>query len=211
MKYKLLIFDLDGTLVDTREDLAAAVNEMRSFYEKPQLPLKEVVSYVGDGARKLVERSLRGEDIDVDQALEVMLSAYKRKICVFSRIYDGCKDFIKKAKAEGVELAVLTNKPQVMTDLIMKELELTKYFSLILGPEGAGCHKPDFLGITKCLEHHHLNRSDALMVGDHHTDLAVAKNARIDAAFYTAGMGNDGGVEHKYSFDSYEQLDQLLF
>ena len=84
MKYKLLIFDLDGTLVDSREDLAAAVNEMRRFYELPSLPLSQVISYVGDGAVKLVERSIDGHDIEITKAVELMLAAYKRKICIFT-------------------------------------------------------------------------------------------------------------------------------
>ena len=107
MKYKLLVFDLDGTLVDTREDLAAAVNEMRRHFELPTLPLNQIVSYVGDGAQKLVERSLQGFNIDVDQALAIMLSAYKQNICVFSKLYEGCREFVKEMKKNDIKMAVL--------------------------------------------------------------------------------------------------------
>jgi|UPI000698B9CE phosphoglycolate phosphatase len=210
MKYKLLIFDLDGTLVDTREDLAAAVNEMRRFYELPSLPLSQVISYVGDGAVKLVERSIDGHDIEITKAVELMLAAYKRKICIFSRVYDDCRGLLKFMKTQGVKMSVLTNKPQAMTDIILKELELDHYFTPILGPEGAGCHKPDPGGIYKCLELNHVSAEDALMVGDHHTDLRVAQNAGVDNAFFTAGMGNDGGLKPTIIFDDYLSLKSLL-
>jgi len=210
MKYKLLVFDLDGTLIDTREDLAAAVNEMRSYYELPSLPLQEVVSYVGDGARKLVERSLQGCDVDLDQALERMLSAYRQNICVFSKVFEGCRDFIQNMRRQGVKMAVLTNKPQLMTDMILKELELYHYFNPVFGPEGAGCHKPDPAGLLKCLELNNCSKSESLMIGDHHTDLRVAQNAGVAKAFYTGGMGRADGVQAEITFNSYEELTGLV-
>jgi phosphoglycolate phosphatase len=210
MKYKLLIFDLDGTLVDTREDLAAAVNEMRLFYALPELALEQVISYVGDGAQKLVERSLKDTGIDVQQALELMLASYKKNICVFSQVYEGCCDFLTRLKSQNIPMAVLTNKPQEMTDIILKDLELDHYFNPILGPEGAGCHKPETDGIKKCLEMYKLEKQEVLMIGDHHTDLQVAENASVDNAFFTGGMGNNGGLTPTITFDSYESLSSIL-
>ncbi|WDE97815.1 HAD-IA family hydrolase [Lentisphaera profundi] len=210
MKYKLLIFDLDGTLVDTRKDLAAAVNEMRRSYGLPILPLEIIVSYVGDGAQKLVERSLQGENVDPVEALKLMLDFYKKNICVFSHLYEGCRDFLKLMKSKGIAMAVLTNKPQAMTDIILKELDLDQYFNPILGPEGAGCHKPEPGGVYKCLEIHQIEAAQALMVGDHHTDLRVAQNAKIDNAFFTSGMGNKDGVIPTFVFDDYSSLEDKL-
>ncbi|MDD7984545.1 HAD-IA family hydrolase [Lentisphaera marina] len=210
MKYKLLIFDLDGTLIDTREDLAAAVNEMRRSYNLPTLPLEKVVSYVGDGAQKLVERSLQGHELDLDEALETMLAAYKKNICVFSELYRDCHEFLTLMKSQGIAMAVLTNKPQAMTDVILKELDLDHFFDPILGPEGAGCHKPEPGGVFKCLEINMVQANETLMIGDHHTDLRVAQNASVDNAFFTRGMGNDGGIKPTITFDTYKSLEAIL-
>lgn len=210
MKYKLLVFDLDGTLVDTREDLAAAVNEMRKHYQLPILPQKEVVSYVGDGARKLVERSLKGENIDTDQALKVMLSSYEENICVFSKIYEGCLAFLNDMKNSDVQMAVLTNKPQSLTNIILEELKLTQYFNPIFGPEGAACHKPEPGGLLQCVEINNCTSTETLMIGDHHTDLRVAQNAGIDKAFFTGGMGHDDEIVPEITFNSYQELANKL-
>lgn len=206
MKYDLLVFDLDGTLADTRGDLANAVNVMRRHYNLEELSLETIVSYVGDGARKLVERSIADTELDLAEALEVMLDAYRKDICVDTVLFSGCLEALEAFKSAGLKLAVLTNKPLEMTLDILKLLKIDRYFDPIISPENAGCHKPDTGGMEKCLAENGLTAEKALMIGDHHTDLRVAANAGVDAAFFTGGMGRTDGVASLFSFADYTEL-----
>ena len=142
MKYELIVFDLDGTLADTRGDLANAVNVMRRHFDLDKLSLETIVSYVGDGATKLVERSLADTEIALADGLAVMLEAYRQDICVDTVVYPGCLDFLEALKEQGTKLAVLTNKPLEMTLEIVKLLKIDHLFNPIISPEKAGCHEP---------------------------------------------------------------------
>ena len=210
MKYKLFIFDLDGTLADTRKDLANAVNEMRISFGLPILDLAQVISYVGDGAAKLVERSLTGIDVALQEALGIMLKSYKKKICVETCLYPGCREFLELLQSQNYKLAVLTNKPEEMTHEILQALDIHRFFSLIVSPENAGCHKPETGGMALCLQTSEVLAQNALMVGDHHTDLKVAGKLGVDAAFFEGGMGQDGNEDCEYRFTSYEDLKKQL-
>ena len=210
MKYELIVFDLDGTLADTRGDLANAVNVMRRHFDLVELSLETIVSYVGDGATKLVERSLEDTGIALADGLAVMLEAYRQDICVKTSLYPGCLSFLGSLKEQGVKLAVLTNKPLEMTLEILKLLQIDHLFNPIISPENAACHKPEIGGMLKCLKENNISAEKTLMVGDHHTDLRVAANAGVDSAFFTAGMGRTDGLASAYTFASYEELATQL-
>ena len=210
MKYELIVFDLDGTLADTRGDLANAVNVMRRHFSLEELSLETIVSFVGDGATKLVERSLVDTNIDLADGLAVMLEAYSQDICVDTVLYSGCVSFLERLKEQGIKLAILTNKPLEMTLEITKLLKIDHLFNPIISPENAACHKPETGGMLKCLSENNISADKALMVGDHHTDLRVAANAGVDSAFFTGGMGRTDGLTSAYTFESYADLAQQL-
>lgn len=206
MNPQLLIFDLDGTLVDSRADLAAGINHMRENYGLGPLSLNVVSGYVGNGVRKLVERSLQGTSVDVDEALQINKDYYFSHATVHTTLYDGVAEGVRTLKAAGHRLAVLTNKPSHPSRAILKYFQLDEFLDIIIGGDDLNQLKPKPGGILRCLEICAMEPSDAWMVGDHCTDLAAAENAGIASAFCRYGFGDERGYEPTEYFASFSEL-----
>ena len=206
MKPPLLIFDLDGTLVDSRADLAEGINHMRAHYGLEPLSLETVSGYVGDGVRKLVERSLQGAAVDVDEALAINKAYYFSHSTVHTSLYDGVADGLRMLAETGHRLAVLTNKPGDPSREILRHFGLAELFCRIIGGGDVPHLKPDPAGIFQCLEAVGADRSNAWMAGDHCTDLAVAQNAGIRSAFVRYGFGEERGLKPTAYFASFPEL-----
>ena len=187
MKYKAFIFDLDGTLVDSGPDLANSVNLMRKHYKLAALPIPQIVTYIGNGAAKLVERSLKDTDLCPKDGLKVFLKLYEKNICIKTKFFDGVENFLKELQERNIPAVVLTNKPQAMTDKLMKEMNSAHYFEYIYGPEKFGA-KPDPTGLIECIKLLKLNPEDVMMVGDHTTDLNAATGAGTQSIFCHFGI-----------------------
>ena len=206
MESQLIIFDLDGTLIDSRADLAAAVNHMRAHYNLESLPLERVSSYIGDGVRKLVERSLQGATVDVDEALAINKAYYLSHLTVHTSLYDGVADGIRQIVDAGHQVALLTNKPGDPSREILKHFGLSDYFAATVGGGDGPNLKPEPDGIFQCLEICGVETSNAWMVGDHHTDLAAAQNAGIRSMLVEYGFGHAGGYKPTAHFASFPEL-----
>jgi phosphoglycolate phosphatase len=206
MNPQLLIFDLDGTLVDSRADLAAGINHMREGCGLEPLPLDVVSGYVGNGVRKLVERSLQGTSVDVDAALQMNKEYYFSHATVHTTLYDGVAEGIPALKAAGHSLAVLTNKPSRPSRAILNYFQLDGFLDSIVGGDVSDQLKPEPGGILRCLEACAMEPSEAWMVGDHCTDLAAAENAGISSAFCRYGFGNERGYKPTEYFASFSEL-----
>jgi phosphoglycolate phosphatase len=206
MESQLIIFDLDGTLIDSRADLAASVNHMRSNYGLEPLPLEVVSGYVGDGVRKLVERSLQGAEVDVDEALEINKAYYLSNLTVHTCLYDGVAAGIRQLVEAGHKVALLTNKPGDPSREILKHFGLTDCFTAIVGGGDVPNLKPEPDGVFQCLEISGISASNAWMVGDHHTDLAAAQNSGIRSALVEYGFGHAGTYKPDAQFASFPEL-----
>lgn len=208
MSYKCFVFDLDGTLIDSRGDLAVAVNSMRRHYGLVELSEELIVSFIGNGARKLAERSILHDnaEVDVAEAAATMLAYYKEKICVKTDFYPTVLETIKTLKNKGATTVVLTNKPQESTDLIAENLGFSGLFDLVMGPEEAGALKPNPAGLERCIREFDLDKEDILMIGDHHTDLHAAGAVGIDSCFVTYGFGHVDDAQPKYIIDEMSEL-----
>lgn len=206
MEAQLLVFDLDGTLIDSRADLAAGINHMRSTFGLDSLPLETVSGYVGDGVRKLVERSLQGANVDVDEALRINKEYYGSHLTVHTFLYEGVKEGLRRLVDAGHQLAVLTNKPGEPSRTILHHFEVDQYFDIIIGGGDVARLKPSPDGILQCLETTGLTTARAWMIGDHYTDLAVAHNAGIKSAFVRYGFGEERGLEPDAYFASFPEL-----
>jgi phosphoglycolate phosphatase len=206
MKNLFLIFDLDGTLVDSRRDLAEGINHMRTHFGLSLLDHDVISSYIGDGVRKLVERSLQGNDINVDEALRVNIDYYFSHLTVHTTLYAGVDKGIRQLHQAGHELAVLTNKPGEPSREILQFFGLTDYFSSVVGGGDLNVLKPDPEGILHCRERVGAEASSTWMVGDHHTDLVAAKNAGVKSAFVQYGFGVEQGVKPDAYFASFSEL-----
>jgi phosphoglycolate phosphatase len=209
MNFKAYIFDLDGTVLNTANDLANAVNKMRQSYQLEDLPVKEVLSYLGDGAQKLVERSLQNTGINIQDALTVFLDCYEQGICIETDFYPGLREFLEELKKKDIPAGILTNKPQLMTDKLVEALDIADLFKFTYGPDQFG-KKPDPNGLLKCLEILNTDAKDAVMVGDHHTDMYAANAAGVTNIFVSYGFGSKGESRVDYEIDKGEELFKFL-
>jgi len=210
MKKQLLIFDLDGTLADSRADLTTGINLMREEYDLPPLSMEVVEGYVGDGIRKLVERSLQGADVDVDEALALDKEFYAEHMLDETELYPGVVEGLKKLADAGHELAVLSNKPGYPSRLILSHLDIGYFFFRIIGGGDVPNLKPAPDGILELMKESGVPPENVWMIGDHHTDLEVAHNAGVKSGFVTYGIGHPGEFTANQTWHGFEELVQFF-
>ncbi len=192
MMKPLLIWDLDGTLVDSRRDLAEAGNAARAYLGLPPLPIETVSSYVGDGLMKLIERLT--PDTPTPARLEARAAferAYQDTCTVHTRPFPGIPETLEKLQALGWTQAVATNKGLAFSLRILAGLRLTRFFDDVQG--GDGPKKPDptqLLTISRLL---HGDLSKSWMIGDHHTDIRAGRAAGTRTLLVRWGMGHPDG------------------
>ena len=181
---KLVIFDLDGTLIDSRLDLVHSVNAALRHIERPELPDDVIASYVGDGAPILIQRALGGEAVDeslIRKGLEFFLSYYREHKLDHTTVYPGVPDALTAIQnsANGVprKLAVLSNKPVNPSRAIVEALGLGRFFSQIYGGNSFATKKPDPEGARKLLEESGVSPEQAAIIGDSHVDVRTGRNA----------------------------------
>ena len=203
---ELILFDFDGTLIDSVPDLVSAINEMQTALRREHFEEDVVRSWVGNGAQTLVKRALSGsvnidESIDTaffEKALEIFLRAYKEHACVKTRTYPNVHTTLQKLKERGYKMAIVTNKPHTFVAPILKGLELEEYFSLYLGGDSLEKKKPHpepLLHICRKLGVDVLN---AVMVGDSKNDILAANAANMQsiAVSYGYNYGEDISLHH---------------
>ena len=179
---KLVVFDLDGTLIDSEYDLAASVNAMLRQYGRNDLPLEVIKTYIGDGAPMLVRRAL-GDPQDesfLQEALLFFLSYYREHKLDSTYAYDGIPrvlDQISHHNGDARKLAILTNKPVRPARDIMAGLRLAQYFFVIYGGNSFETKKPDPLGVRTIMQEAGATAQESVMVGDSEVDILTARNA----------------------------------
>lgn len=187
---RLLIFDLDGTLIDSKLDLAHSVNAARAYLEMPPLEHTLIYTYVGNGAPMLIRRAL-GPDAsqaDVDRALDFFIRYYAQHCLDFTALYPGVREALDRLRAAQMHMAVLTNKPVRISNQIVKGLGLEEHFFSIYGGNSFEQKKPDPIGIDTLLGECGLPRESAVMVGDSAVDIRTARNANVQACGVTYGF-----------------------
>lgn len=197
---RVLIFDLDGTLIDSKLDLALSVNAMLEHMGRAPLSHDKVFSFVGNGAPVLVRRSLNegaasGEitDADVDRGLSYFLSYYRDHMLDNTVAYPGVREGLDLLG--GRAMAVLTNKPVKFSQAILKGLGLARYFRFVYGGNSFDRKKPDPMGVQILLRDLDSPVEAAMMVGDSEIDVRTARNAGIWACGVTYGLGT-AGLKH---------------
>jgi phosphoglycolate phosphatase len=183
---KLVIFDLDGTLIDSRLDLVHSVNAALRHIGRPELPDDVIASYVGDGAPILIQRALGGEQVDeaiVRQGLQFFLSYYREHKLDHTTVYTGVQEALGNIQlgSNGTrrQLAVLSNKPVGPSRAIVEALGLGPFFAQIYGGNSFATKKPDPEGAYKLLEETGVRPEEAAIVGDSHVDVETGQNAGL--------------------------------
>jgi phosphoglycolate phosphatase len=186
----LLIFDLDGTLVDSRLDLANAVNATRVHMGMEPLANERVYTYVGNGAPVLIRRALgeQATEPQVQEALEYFLEFYREHDLDYTVLYPGVKESLDRLHDAGKRMAVLTNKPVAMSKAIVEGLGTGRYFFRVYGGNSFEFKKPDPIGIRTLMEECHLGREATLMIGDSSVDVHTARNAGVRCCGVTYGF-----------------------
>jgi len=190
----LLVFDLDGTLVDSARDLASATNAAlaRVAPGRPDIPLDVVRSFVGEGARLLVERSLRhaGLDLSPDDVLPVFFECYGEHLLDTTALYPGMVEALDALS--GRTLAVLTNKPGPFSRRILEGLGVAGRFARIWGAGDVPERKPDPVGLLRLIEELGESRETTWMIGDSAVDARTARAAGVRMAGVTWGLDSEG-------------------
>ena len=212
---RLVVFDLDGTLVDSRTDLANATNALLEELGGAALPDARVVEMVGEGAAVLVRRALTASGLDPAHpgALERFLVLYERRLLDHTRPYEGMTDSLEQLFAQ-IPLAVLTNKPAQATMRILDGLGMSRFFRVVIGGDSAFQRKPDPAGLLHIASGAGVSPADTLMVGDSPIDLQTARRAgtRICLARYGFGYRDvESGLRGDEQFiDRPVELTRLL-
>lgn len=183
MSLDLLIFDLDGTLIDSKLDLAYAVNATRAHMGMGPLNLDLVSTYVGDGAPVLIRRALGPDAADaaVQEGLEYFLEYYREHKLDHTRLYPGVRESLDRLRAAGKRLAILTNKPEAVSRSILEGLGLGGYFFQVYGGNSLAFKKPHPIGVEKLMAEAGADRAATLMAGDSSVDIQTARNAGVQA------------------------------
>jgi phosphoglycolate phosphatase len=183
---RLVIFDLDGTLIDSRLDLVHSVNAALRHIGRPELPDEVIASYVGDGAPILIQRALGAEAADealVRKGLEFFLSYYREHKLDHTTVYGGIPEALAaiRASANGAprQLAVLTNKPVKPSRAIVDALGLGQYFCQVYGGNSFATKKPDPEGARQLLQEAGATAKQTAIVGDSHVDVRTGRNAGL--------------------------------
>lgn len=182
----LIIFDLDGTLIDSAQDLATSMNATRRHFHLPPIDPALIYSYVGNGAAVLVQRAMGGnvppagqEEDRLADALKFFLKFYRAHALEHTRLYPGVREVVLELSEAGHQLAVLTNKPVRISFDILGALGLARHFLRVYGGDSFPAKKPDSAGVLALMAEAGASAAATLLVGDSNVDIRTARNAGV--------------------------------
>lgn len=218
-QFKLALFDLDGTLIDSAPDLAAAVDHSLTAMGLPTAGIDKVRSWVGNGAPVLINRALayaqqcQPEEIAAQtskQAYRYFLNYYRANLVVDTRLYQGVKPLLQHwAQAPALGMGIVTNKPGEFTAPICKQLDIDRFFDLMYSGDTFPVRKPNPLPLQKACETMGTTVEQTIMIGDSNNDLIAARQAGMTAVCVTYGYNHGGNIadlEPDVLVDSFQEL-----
>lgn len=203
MRYSAVLFDLDGTLVDSIPDLASSVNAMLVAMDYPTLSIEKITTFVGKGMQHLIWLALSEHiapatpsETQLKQGIALFSSAYEQQTQnTISTIFDGVIEGLEAFKAAGCQLAVVTNKPIEFAPTLLEKLQLQDYFEIIIGGNSCAEKKPHPLPFLYACEQLGIIPEQALVIGDSGNDSEAARRAGIDVLLVPYGYNEGKNVQ----------------
>ncbi|WP_422505301.1 phosphoglycolate phosphatase [Stenotrophomonas sp. GZD-301] len=187
--YPLVVFDLDGTLVDSAADIAEALNRTLEDWQLPRVPEATVLTWIGDGVRRLVEQAFTaaGSDADLDAVMPGFMRHYEACLLRSPRLFDGVEAALHALRDRNVTLAICTNKPSALVAPLLQHFGLQNLFALVLGGDSLPERKPSGVPLRHIADAFKVAPAAALMVGDSITDYRAAVDAGMPVALVRYG------------------------
>lgn len=215
LRFSTVVFDLDGTLVDSAPDLCGVVNDMLHQHGRVILDMDDIRKMVGDGAAKLIERGFGatgGLPAPLPDLTREFISLYEARIARETRPFPGVVETLERFKAAGLKMGVCTNKTTHLSKRLLDELDLSRFFPVVVGGDGPA-RKPDRRHLEVTMQELAAKAGESLMVGDSMNDVAVARNAGVKVVAVTFGyttippreLGADVVI------DRFEELNGVVF
>lgn len=209
----IVIFDLDGTLIDSAPDIRAAVNRMLADEGQAPLDLPTIIGFIGNGLPRLVERAMaaRGLDMSRHGALtRITLDFYNAVSPVLTRTYPGVPQALESLRAAGHRLALCTNKPEAPARAILADMGIARHFAVVVGGDTLPVTKPDPAPALECLRA--LGGGAAAYVGDSGVDAETARAAGLPFLLFTEGYRKEpaAALPHASAFDDFARLPALV-
>lgn len=188
---RLILYDLDGTLVDTLEDITASANDMLAALGLPAVDASSVRGYVGRGVRELVKRCLAtDDDTQLERGLRLYREHYGRHLLDHSRLYPGAREVLEHFQRLGRSQAVITNKPDPYSTQILAGLGVAAYFTAIVAGDARYPKKPDPASLRALMERHGAAASDTVFIGDSPVDVEAGRRAGVLTVAMTHGLSD---------------------
>ena len=192
MTTRAVIFDLDGTLVDTAPDLMAATNHVLALLRRRPITMPEVRTFVGRGARILIERGVAATGDAIDEASLTYYHAeflrhYEGHTADRSEIFPGVVALLKRLADSGIKAGVCTNKPEDLSRLLLDTLDLSRFFGAVVGPDTIGIAKPNAAPYLEAVRRLGVEPQHSIMVGDSDVDILTARAAKVPVIAVTFG------------------------
>lgn len=208
----LIIFDLDGTLVDSRQDIANAVNYTLKEVGLKMRSLSEISSFIGTGVEDLIRRSLDGNQINLfEKGLSTFLDYYKNHYLETTCLYPGVREILEYFNNK--RKAIVTNRRHETAVLTLRKLGIYDYFEDIIGGDNIGCMKPSSCPLDKAMQELHMDEEKTMIVGDMHIDILAGRKAGITTCAVTYGIGRREDIlkaEPDYIIDNILELKKIV-
>ena len=210
--YPLVVFDLDGTLVDSAADIAEALNRTLQDWQLPRVPEATVLTWIGDGVRRLVDQAFTaaGSDADRGAVMPGFMRHYEACLLRSPRLFDGVEAALQALHARGVPLAICTNKPAALVPPLLQHFELQGMFALVLGGDSLAERKPSGAPLRHIAAHFGVAPEAALMVGDSITDYRAAVDAGMPVALVRYGYPRGLDLQTVQAVAVMDDLRELL-
>lgn len=203
---ELIVFDLDGTLVDSMRDITGAVNHMLESFGLGTLSHEEIAAMTGDGPVSLVTRALKGADVSIEEAVRRQREFYSKHCADATTLYPGVREGLAAMKEQNIRLAVITNKQSFIAVDILKALDAACFFDEIWGFGSGFALKPDPAGLLAFRDQCGAKKENCWILGDHCTDLGAGRQAGFRKAFARWGYGVTGNETFDREFFSFAEF-----